>query len=160
MAELERRRLQACEYLCYVKAVKVSRERIVVSVLDAYREDLELEHHRINVEMEGEQGVDMDGMTKEMFPVFFAAFAEKYMVGTIKKFPTMTTGKYTGIDSILSMSIKAVLCKRFFKELNFFLQKFVFSCIAKVLGNDTKTNSYENCIISIKSHCRVRGSYD
>ncbi|XP_063954743.1 uncharacterized protein LOC135153898 [Lytechinus pictus] len=87
MTELERRRAQAFLYLCANRKIVVSRQDIIATVLDAYRSNLELEHHRLTVELKDEIAVDLDGVTKEMFQLFFSAFAEKYMTGHLEKVP-------------------------------------------------------------------------
>lgn len=55
--------------------------------LTAYRTDLELEHHRLEVQIQDEMAVDIDGVTKEMFQLFFSAFAEQHLYGNLHKVP-------------------------------------------------------------------------
>ena len=87
MSELERRRKQANDYLCQSKKIVVKRADIINTVIEAYQANLELEHHRLTVELKDEIAVDMDGVTKEMYHIFFAAFANKYLAGTLEKIP-------------------------------------------------------------------------
>ena len=65
------KRQQAYAYLCSIKEITVRREQIVETVLDAYRADLQLHHHKLLVVLEGEAALDMEGVTKEIFTLFF-----------------------------------------------------------------------------------------
>lgn len=84
---MESRRKDARNYLCMAKRIEVDRADIINTVLTAYREDLELEYHHLEVTLKGEMAVDVDGVTKETFQLFFSAFAEEYCCGYLQKVP-------------------------------------------------------------------------
>jgi len=54
--------------------------------LRAYRKYLDLEHHAIEVELDGEKAVDVLGVTKEMFHLFFTGIMDHFE-GDIEKVP-------------------------------------------------------------------------
>ena len=52
------------------KYIIIRRHFIFEDILEAYSSDPELPKHTINVEFQGEMGVDADGLTREMFALF------------------------------------------------------------------------------------------
>ena len=84
---MNERRFTMKLYLCAIKRITVDRHNIVETVLNAYRADLELEHHELFVTLKDESAQDVSGVTKEMYQLFFQKFSEKHLVGNLQKVP-------------------------------------------------------------------------
>ena len=84
------RQREHCAYLTSAVNIEVVREEIVASVLKHYRKDPELQHKQLNVTFKGEVGLDLDGLTREMFNLFFSTlFGGDTFAGNLQKIPRM-----------------------------------------------------------------------
>ena len=72
LAALLTRRDEFKAYLGRTRDIDVDRQEIVSCVLKEYRKDPYLVHSNLNVYFQGEVGVDADGLTREMFQLFFS----------------------------------------------------------------------------------------
>ncbi len=81
------RRLALKEQLLPVIKIKIDRDKIVENVIAHYRQNLNLEHHLIEVEMDKGQAADVDGVTKEMFHIFFTRIVMTHFEGAVEMIP-------------------------------------------------------------------------
>ena len=70
------------------KGAQVEKERHFQELLDSYLSDKTLVHHYIQFQLEGEEAVDIDGVTREVFTIFFQHLMEKFD-GESEKVPSL-----------------------------------------------------------------------
>ncbi|XP_014674228.1 PREDICTED: uncharacterized protein LOC106814425 [Priapulus caudatus] len=88
--EFDDRVKRARDFLCSEKIVRVRRDNIVENVLDRYRTNPNLVHHRIKVVFEREEvAEDFSGVTREMFSAFFSNLLSDLFDGDLEKIPRM-----------------------------------------------------------------------
>ena len=83
------------------------RNHLLQDVVDAYRLNPALVHHRLTVVFDGEEAVDLDGVTRELFVTAFDRIMETYFVGANEAVPVLDhrflfTGIFEVIGRILS----------------------------------------------------------
>ncbi|XP_076079240.1 uncharacterized protein LOC143049518 [Mytilus galloprovincialis] len=114
LTDLETRRDRIQEGLLPAINVTIRREDIIEDVLTTYREHPDIIHHHINCTFVGEENaLDLEGVTREMFSVFFMAVIMKFFIGNLHKLPrvdarTLFNGTLQLIGKIISHAY--VLC--------------------------------------------------
>ncbi|XP_063442660.1 uncharacterized protein LOC134722956 [Mytilus trossulus] len=114
LTDLETRRDRIREGLLPAINVTIRREDIIQDVLTTYREHPDIIHHHINCTFVGEENaLDLEGVTREMFSVFFMAVIMKFFIGNQHKLPrvdarTLFNGTLQLIGKIISHAY--VLC--------------------------------------------------
>ncbi|XP_063404554.1 uncharacterized protein LOC134688018 [Mytilus trossulus] len=114
LTDLETRRDRIREGLLPAINVTIRREDIIQDVLTTYREHPDIIHHHINCTFVGEENaLDLEGVTREMFSVFFMAVIMKFFIGNQHKLPrvdarTLFNGTLQVIGKIISHAY--VLC--------------------------------------------------
>lgn len=67
--------------------ITLSRGSVVEQMLQAYLSDPDLIHHNLEVNFEHEEAVDVGGVTKEAFRLFWKGFVDKYCEGRLEAVP-------------------------------------------------------------------------
>ena len=77
------------EFVGEEQKIEVQRANVFTTLLQMYRDDEELVNHALNVTFTGESGVDLGGLTKELFTLFWVEANRELFTGEHYTVPYM-----------------------------------------------------------------------